>query len=141
MSFAVAFLKPDCLKKKLARTIYDIIEANGLRVVLRKRMRLNLPTVEELYHDWKDKDFYNGLCQYMVSGKIEVFVVEGNDAIGRLQKLVGERDSTTRSPNTIRGRFATSDRENVIHSTTNEETFRREVTLLLGKEARKWLKS
>ena len=141
MSFAVGFLKPDCLKRKLAKTIYSVVEASGLKVVFKKRMKLNPTIVEELYRDCENEDFYNGLCQYMVSGEVEVFIVKGDDAIERLQKLVGERGSTNPSRNTIRGRFATSARENVIHSTTNREAFKREAKLLLGKEARKWLES
>ncbi len=140
MRYALGFLKPDCIKRNLEEIVYRIIETSGLRVVFKRRMSLDITMAEKLYSEWKDRSFYGPLCRYMVSGPIEVFIVEGDNAIERLQELVGECGSVIASSNTIRGRFAISDRENVIHSTTNEKTFRREAELLLGEEAKKWIK-
>lgn len=140
MRYALGFLKPDCTERELEETVYRIIEASGLRVVFKKRMNLNIVVAEELYREWKDEEFYAGACHHITSGPIEVFIVEGEDTIERLGKLVGDYASSTPAPNTIRGRFATSPMKNVVHSTTDEKTFEREAELLLGKEARRWLK-
>lgn len=141
MFFSIGFLKPDCLKRQIEQTVYDIIETDGLKIVFKKRMRLDIATIQELYRDWKNMEFYEGLCRYILSGEIEVFVVEGDDAVEHLQRVVGKYDSVNPSQSTIRGRFAISKRENVIHSTANRETFKREAELLLGQETKKWTKS
>lgn len=141
MSYTLGFLKPDCLERKLEEVVYGIMEANGLRVVLRRRMRLDLATAKELYREWEGKDFYNDLCRYIQSGDVEVFIAEGDNAIERLQRLVGERGSATPSPGTIRERLALSRQKNTVHSTTNQETLKREAMLLLGEDASRWLES
>lgn len=139
MSYGIGILKPDCLKCKLETEVYDMIIASNLKIAFKKRMQLDLKRAEELYRDWVTRDFYPGLIKYMLSAEVEVFIVEGDNAISVLQSIVGGHDSLL-SPNlTIRGKFATSLRENVIHSTSNQETFVRETKLLLGVEANQWI--
>lgn len=140
MSFALGFLKPDCLRRGLEETVYDIIESGGLKIVFRKRLHLDVSNAQNLYYEWRGMDFYHGLCQFISSGEIEVFIAEGHDAIRHLQQMVGGHDLTL-APLSIRGRFATSIRENVIHSTSNENTFARESALLLGEDAERWINS
>jgi len=139
MSYGIGILKPDCLKRKLEAEVYDMIIASNLKIAFKKRVQLSSEKVEELYRDWVNKDFYSGLLEYMLSAEVEIFIVEGNNAISELQSIVGGHDSLL-SPNlTIRGKFATSLRENVIHSTSNQETFIRETKLLLEVEANQWI--
>ncbi len=139
MSYGIGILKPDCLKRKLETEVYDMIIASNLKIVFKKRIKLDSKKVEELYKDWVLMDFFPSLLKYMISAEVEVFIVEGDDAITRLQSIVGGHGSSLNSNLTIRGKFATSLRENVIHSTTNQETFIREAKLLLGIEASQWI--
>lgn len=139
MSYGIGILKPDCLKRKLEAEVYDIIIASGLKIVFKKRVQLIIEEVESLYIEWSGKFFYPELLEYMLSGEVEIFIVEGHNAISKLQMIVGGHNSLLSDQFTIRGRFATSSKENVIHSTTNEKTFLREIKLLLGAEANKWI--
>jgi len=139
MSFGIGILKPDCLKRRLETEVYDMIIASGLEIVFKKRTQLSLDKVEKLYEEWSNEYFYSDLLQYMVSGEVEIFFVEGLDAISELQSIVGGHDSQLSQELTIRGKFATSLKENVIHSTTNQETFVRETKLLLDNEANQWI--
>ncbi|MDI3496532.1 MAG: nucleoside-diphosphate kinase [Patescibacteria group bacterium] len=139
MSYGIGILKPDCLKRKLETEVYDMIIASGLKIVFKKRVQLSFEKVEELYRDWVSKDFYPGLLEYMLSAEVEIFIVEGDNAISELQSIVGGRDSLLSPDLTIRGKFATSLRENIIHSTSNQETFVRETELLLEVEANQWI--
>lgn len=139
MSYGIGILKPDCLKRKLEAEVYDMIIASNLKVVFKKRVQLSSEKIEALYRDWVNEDFYPDLLEYMLSAEVEIFIVEGDDAIFKLQLIVGGRDNSL-SPNlTIRGKFATSLKENVIHSTSNQETFAREARLLLDVEANQWI--
>lgn len=139
MSYGLGILKPDCLKRKLETEVYDMIIASNLKIAFKKRVQLSSEKVEELYRDWVDKDFYPGLLEYMLSAEVEIFIVEGDNAIFELQTIVGGHDSLLNQSLTIRGKFATSLRENVIHSTSNRKTFVREAKLLLEIEASQWI--
>lgn len=139
MSYGIGILKPDCLKRKLETEVYDMIIASNLKIVFKKRMQLSFEKVEELYKDWINKDFYLDLIRYMLSGEVEIFIVEGDNAINELQSIVGGHDSLLSPSLTIRGKFATSLTENIIHSTSNQKTFIKETTLLLETEASRWI--
>lgn len=139
MSYGLGILKPDCLKRKLETEVYDMIIASNLKIVFKKRIQLDLGLAEGLYQDWIAMDFYPSLIKYMLSGEVEIFIVEGEDAIYNLQSIVGGHSSLLNPNLTIRGKFATSLRENVIHSTSNQRTFVRETKLLLGVEANQWI--
>lgn len=139
MSYGIGILKPDCLKRKLETEVYDMIIASNLKIVFKKRIQLDLGLAEGLYQDWIAMDFYPSLIKYMLSGEVEIFIVEGKDAIYNLQSIVGGYSSLLNPNLTIRGKFATSLRENVIHSTSNQGTFVRETKLLLGVEANQWI--
>jgi nucleoside diphosphate kinase len=55
----------------------------------------------------------------MFSAKAEIFIVVGNNTISELQSIVGGRNILLNPNHTIRGKFATSLRKNIIHSTSN----------------------
>ena len=136
MSFGLGILKPDCLRRGLETEVYRMITSAGLKIVFKKRMLLNMQQLHGLYGKWNNEEFYPSLCRYMLSGKVEVFVVEGNKAIYTLQSIVGRQNTNTYSPEcTIRGKFATSKRENIVHSTKSWQTFVEEAKVLLGVEA------
>ena len=132
-------LKPDCVRRGLEAIVYDMIVSAGLKIVFKKRMQLDPQKLHGLYGKWDYKEFYPNLCEYMMSDEVEVFIVEGDNAIFTLQSVVGEKNSSCYPKHTIRGRFAISQRENVVHSTNDQQTFIEEVNLLLGTEAKRWL--
>lgn len=138
VGYAIGFLKPDCLKRNISQEVYEIIENSGLKIVFKKRCYLSISIIESVYHMCRDEQYYPGLCEYLLSGPIEIYIVAGDDAINRLQEIVGERGCAKPSVKTIRGTLATSARENVIHSTTDNETHNFEIDLLLGGTGNKF---
>lgn len=142
MSFGLGILKPDCLKRGLEAEVYRMITSTGLRIIFKKRMLLNIQQLWGLYGKWSNEEFYPSLCQYMLSGEVEVFVVKGDEAIHTLQSIVGRKNTNTFPPEcTIRGKFATSQRENIVHSTKSWQTFIEEAKVLLGDSAVQWINS
>lgn len=86
-----------------------------------------------LFRKWKEDDFYERLLKFSLSGDCMVFIVKGDDAIARLNDLVGHREPRQAEKDTIRHRFGRSVKRNVIHSTATEETFWREVSLFFTR--------
>lgn len=141
MSFSVGFLKPDCLEKSLEEEVYRNIESVGLRIVFKKRMKLDISQARSLYSNCRGFDFFDGLCEFILSGEIEVFVVQGEDAIDKLNWIVGAYGQKSPNLDSIRKRLGESVRRNVLHSTTNERTFIKEIILLLPEDACRWIDS
>jgi len=132
MSLTIGFLKPDCLKRKLEKRIYEIIEQTGLYVRFKKRIRLTREQASMLYKRYKSKPWFEDTIVFIQSGEIEIFVAEGKNAIERLNTIVGETGSSRPSPNTIRGRYAIDRKRNVVHATFDEKSFIKELKILLA---------
>lgn len=129
MKYSFGLLKPDCLKRCLEEEVFEMIENAGLRIVTSKRVRLTEDQVAGVWPTCVGEPFYQEMLEFSLSGDSIVFIVEGDNAIDRLSDLVGHYDPKIAKKGTIRGRFATSLTENIIHSTLNVEAFWEEVAL------------
>jgi nucleoside-diphosphate kinase len=56
-------------------------------------------------------------------------VVEGDEAIDVVRTLNGATDGRKAEPGTIRGDFALSNRENMVHGSDSAESAKREIAL------------
>lgn len=129
MDYSFGLLKPDCLKRGLDKEMLATIEAAGLKVIASKRVRLTKKEVDIIWPPCVKETYYPEMLAFSTSNDCLVFIVKGEDAIVRLNALVGHYDPAKAKPGTIRGRFATSCMENVIHSADNVVTFWRDVCL------------
>lgn len=129
MKYSFGLLKPDCVKRDLVQEVFKMIELAGLKIIASKRVRLTREQVAGVWPTCVGEYFYEEMVKFSLSGDSIVFVAEGDNAIDRLSDLVGHRDPAIAKEGTIRGRFATSLTENVIHSALNVETFWEEVAL------------
>jgi nucleoside-diphosphate kinase len=106
-----------------------MIRSIGLEIVSMKRVRLTREIVNTIWPTLLEKEFYGDFLKYCTSGDCVAFIVRGDDAINRLNDLVGHWDPRLVQENTIRHRFAASIMETIIHSTADEKTFWKEVAL------------
>ena len=68
------------------------------------------------------KPFFDGLCEFMSSGPLVLMVLEKENAIADLRKLMGATNPANADPGTIRKKFAGSLQENAIHGSDAEDT-------------------
>ncbi len=129
MDCSFGLLKPDCLKKGIEKEVLSEIEVAGLEIIAIKRVRLTKKDVDIIWEPCLKEDFYEDLLKFSLSGDCLVFIVKGENSISRLNNLVGHYEPETAEEDTIRHRFGRSAMENAIHSTGDEETFRREALL------------
>ena len=129
MNYSFGLLKPDCLKRGIEKEVLTTIESVGLEIVAVKRVRLIKKEVDVIWASCLKEDFYNDLLEFSLSGDCIVFIVKGDDAITKLNDLVGHYDPERAKKGTIRHQFGISLMENVIHSTSTEEIFWKEVFL------------
>ncbi|MCQ6253937.1 nucleoside-diphosphate kinase [Methanocaldococcus sp.] len=122
-------IKPDAVKRKLIGKIIERFENKGFEIVAMKMIKLNKELAEKYYEEHKGKEFYERLINFMTSGRIVVMVIEGENAISVVRKMIGKTNPSEAEPGTIRGDFALSTPDNVIHASDSKKSAEREIKL------------
>jgi nucleoside-diphosphate kinase len=122
-------IKPGGIERGLAGKILDRFEKRGLRIVALKFARPTKEVMALHYAEHRDQPFFEGLVDYMSSGEVISFVLEGEDAITIARKIIGVRDPKEAVPGTIRGDYGIDLRRNVIEASDSEAAAEREIQL------------
>jgi len=122
-------IKPGGIERGLVGKILDRFEKRGLRIVA---LKFTQPTKEVMalhYAEHRDRPFFEGLVDYIVSGEVISFVLEGEHAITIARKIIGVTDPKEAVPGTIRGDYGIDLRRNVIEASDSEAAAEREIQL------------
>lgn len=114
-------LKPDCIKRGLIGEVIARIERKGYRVLDAKMMNLSEAILREHYAHLTDKPFFPSIVSYMMSGPVLGMIVEGENAVLGMRILMGATKFEDALAGTIRGDFASSTGENIIHGSDSVE--------------------
>lgn len=126
-------LKPDAIRRGLAGEIISRIERKGFIIRQMKMMRLTSDILEVHYAHIVDKPFFPDVLAGMTSGPVIAMIVEGPDVIKGMRRLMGATKVEDALPGTIRGDFATTSDENLIHGSDSEENAAIEIERFFGK--------
>jgi nucleoside-diphosphate kinase len=118
----LAIIKPDGVSRSLSGTVLTRLEAEGLRIVALKMIRMTKEQAKGFYKVHEGKPFFESVTDFMSSGPCVVLVLEGDGAIQRYRALMGATDYTKAEGGTIRREFATDIEKNVVHGSDSEET-------------------
>jgi nucleoside-diphosphate kinase len=122
-----SILKPDATERNLTGAINALIEKAGLRVVAQKRLRISREQAEKFYAVHRERPFFRGLVDFMISGPVVVQVLEGDNAIAKYREIMGATDPTKAAFGTIRKLHAKSISENSVHGSDTPDTAAREI--------------
>jgi len=117
-----SIVKPDAVRKNLTGAILTAIDKAGFRIVAIKKESITKRQAEGFYAVHRGKPFFDGLTDFMSSGPLVLLVLEKENAIADLRKLMGATNPTQAEEGTIRKRFAASIQENAIHGSDGEDT-------------------
>lgn len=117
-----SIIKPDAVRKGLAGAVLAQIEKAGFKIVAIKKISLTEEQAKGFYHVHQERPFFGSLTKFMTSGPIFPMVLEKENAIADLRKLMGATNPANADEGTIRKLFADSIEENVIHGSDGEET-------------------
>ena len=131
----LSIIKPDAVAKNVIGNIYSRFEANGLKIVAAKMLRLSASEAAAFYAVHKDRPFYGELVDFMISGPIMVQVLEGENAIAKNRELMGATNPAKALPGTVRADFATTVDANAVHGSDSPETARTEVAFFFPEVA------
>jgi nucleoside-diphosphate kinase len=119
-------VKPDGVERGLVGEILSRFEARGLKILELKMQRMKKERAETFYSVHRDKPFYRELVSFISSGSTVGAVIEGEDAIATVRRMVGATKSWDSAPGTIRGDLGMGLLDNVIHASDSSVSFRRE---------------
>jgi nucleoside-diphosphate kinase len=120
--------KPDAVERQLVGQIIDRLERRGLRLVRAELRTLDAETAGRHYAEHEGKSFYGELIDFITRSPVLVAVVEGpEDTWQVVRTMMGATNPMNAAPGTIRGDFALSTGENLIHGSDSAESATREI--------------
>jgi nucleoside-diphosphate kinase len=117
-----SIVKPDAVRNGHTGAIIAAIDRAGFRVVAIKKQSISKPEAEGFYAVHRERPFFSDLCTFMSSGPLVLMVLEKDNAIADLRKLMGATNPANAEEGTIRKKFASSIQENAIHGSDAEDT-------------------
>jgi nucleoside-diphosphate kinase len=117
-----SIVKPDAVRKGHTGAILAEIDKAGFKIVSLKKQSISKLQAEGFYHVHKERPFFADLCVFMSSGPLVLMVLEKDNAIADLRKLMGATNPANAEEGTIRKKFAGSIQENAIHGSDAEDT-------------------
>jgi nucleoside-diphosphate kinase len=117
-----SIVKPDAVRKGHTGAVLAMIEGAGFRLIAIKRISISKQQAAGFYAVHAQRPFFNSLKDFMSSGPIFVMVLEKENAIADLRKLMGATNPANAEEGTIRKKFAGSIEENTIHGSDGEDT-------------------
>ena len=123
--------KPDAVERGLVGEIIARIERKGLTI---SRLEMRVPDralAEAHYEEHQDKPFFGELVDFLSRGPVVAMVVEGPDdnTFALMRTLIGKTKVDDAQPGSIRGDFATTTNENLVHGSDAAESAEREIGL------------
>jgi len=117
-----SIVKPDAVRKGYTGAILAEIARAGFQIVAIKKQSISVAQAQGFYAVHKERPFFNDLCAFMASGPLVPMVLEKENAIADLRKLMGATNPANAEEGTIRKQFAGSIQENAIHGSDAEDT-------------------
>lgn len=90
-------------------------------------VRLTDDRAQSFYEVHRERPFFRPLVSFMTSGPALALVLERDDAVTHLRKVIGATDPAQAEPGTIRKLYAQSKERNAIHASDSPENAAREV--------------
>jgi nucleoside-diphosphate kinase len=122
-------LKPDAVLRRLTGKILTRFEERGLQILAAKMMVIPRNQAEDHYAEHKEKPFFGDLVDYITSGPVLAMVIEGEECITLIRKMVGATNPQEAELGTIRGDFAMETGRNIVHASDSPASAEREIAL------------
>jgi len=134
MQRTAVLVKPDGLQRGLIGEIIHRFERKGMKLVALKMMRLSDELLDTWYVHHKEKSFFTDLKMFMTWTPIVAMVWEGQEAVSAVRKIVGVTKGYEAEAGSIRGDFAMSGSQNLIHASDSTENAEKEIGLIFAPE-------
>lgn len=130
----LVLVKPDGVGRGLVGEIIGRFERKGLKISALRMMCFDGDLVQEHYAEHVGKGFFTDLKDFIMSGPVVAMVVTGDRAISVSRGMMGATKFFEALPGTIRGDFAFSVTENLVHGSDSPESAAREIPLFFSAD-------
>jgi nucleoside-diphosphate kinase len=129
MERTLILVKPDAFVRNLTGEIIARFERKGLRLMALKQMTMTRELAGRHYAEHEGKPFYGELVSFITSGPLVAMVLEGERAVEAARQVIGATDPMVATTGSIRGDYAISVGQNMVHGSDSPESAAREVQL------------
>ena len=136
MSLTLGIIKPDAVQSGKAGNILAHLEAAGFTVKALQMTRLDTVQAGAFYSVHKERPFFDSLVTFMTSGPVIPVVLEAEDAVMELRKVIGATDPAEADDGTVRKLFAESKERNAIHASDSDENAFAEIAFFFSAHQR-----
>ncbi|MGM0507569.1 MAG: nucleoside-diphosphate kinase [Fusobacteriota bacterium] len=134
MENSFVMIKPDGVQRELAGEIISKFEKKGVKIIGMKMMKITEKLAKKHYAEHIGKDFFDELIAFITSGPVIAMVMEGEDIINIIRKIVGDTTPGDAKIGTIRGDYVLDVGHNIIHASDSLESAKREINLFFNEE-------
>ncbi|MGC4932541.1 nucleoside-diphosphate kinase [Gordonia sp. DT30] len=126
----LVLIKPDGVARALVGDILARIERKGLTLVALELKSVTDELARLHYAEHEGKPFFPALLEFITSGSLVAAVVEGPRAVAAWRQIAGGTDPVEKAvPGTIRGDFALTTQNNLVHGSDSPESAEREIAI------------
>jgi nucleoside-diphosphate kinase len=133
MQKTFTILKPDTVKAGKAGAVVSELEKAGFRIRAMKMLHLTETQAQGFYYVHKERPFFSSLVKFMSEGPIVAMVLESENAIESLRKVMGATDPAKADAGTIRKQFGSNIERNAIHGSDAAETAAFEISYFFNQ--------
>jgi nucleoside-diphosphate kinase len=133
MERSLILVKPDAMKRNVGGSIIARFESQGFKLVALKMIQIDRALAEKHYEMHVGKSFFNDLLAYITSTPVIAAVLEGEDAVEKIRKIMGATDPVKAAAGTIRKDFGLDIQQNAVHGSDSIQSAEREIKLFFKK--------
>lgn len=121
MEKTLVIIKPSAVQRALVGKITARFEQKGLRLAGLKMIQLTDEILNEHYAHLSSQPFFGRIKESMKAAPVICCCYAGADAVEVVRAMTGSTNGRKAVPGTIRGDFAMSFQENIIHTSDSQE--------------------
>jgi nucleoside-diphosphate kinase len=129
----LTILKPDCVKENLVGKVIDHLLKEGFEICAMKMVKLSAETAGGFYEVHRGKPFYDSLVEFMTENRVVPMVLEKENAVAELRRVIGATDPDEAEDGTIRKIYAESKTRNAIHASDSVKNANIEISYFFSK--------
>jgi nucleoside-diphosphate kinase len=129
MDRTLILVKPDAFERGLTGEIIARFERKGLTIIAMKHMTVTRELADQHYAEHREKPFFGDLVEFITSGPLVAFVLEGYEAVTAARQVIGATNPLEAAPGSIRGDLALEVQTNLVHGADSNDSAAREIAL------------
>lgn len=129
----LTIVKPDAFGAGRAGKIIAHLEGEGFRVRAARVLQMTQAQAGDFYGVHRERPFFASLTQFMTSGPCMPLVLERDDAVATLRRVIGATDPAQADEGTVRRLYAESKERNAIHASDSDDNAEREARFFFAE--------